>query len=141
MRGVWLGIALGVAICGPARAQDGAENPADALDLTMTLLPEGATTPDPVTRTIQLPDAAALRADPPGIERANEARRDATGPDTAAEAREQGRDFGQQIAQQAQEARENAGRGADRERPGQPDRPEPVPDSPGPPEDRGPPLN
>lgn len=136
--GTWLGIALAGSLCGSvAAAQEPAADTVDALELTMTLLPEDATTPDAVTRTIQLPDAAALRAAPPGLEQANDAReRRAGGRETAAEARERGREFGRQVAEQAQEGRENAGRGPGGQRP---DRPEP--NVPGPPEDRGPPPN
>lgn len=136
-RAAWLVVMLPMA---PAIAQEANETEAaaDALDLTMTLLPEGATTPDAVTRTIELPDPAALRAAPPGLERADEARtgREA-GLANAAEARERGR----QMSEQAQEQRENTGRAGDR--PGGPpgERPDPGSDRPGPPDDRGPPGN
>lgn len=135
-----VGAVLSALFCGElAAAQEGDGSASDTLDLTMTLLPEGATTPEAVTRTIELPDAAALRAEPPGLDRADESRqRRGAGLETAAGAREQGREFGQQMAQQAQEGRENAGRGANGERPELPDR---APDSPGPPEGRGPPGN
>jgi hypothetical protein len=111
----------------------------ETLDVTMTLMPEGATLPDAVTRLIELPDAAAETARESaaqGLETANEARanRDA-GLGVAGEARENGREFGQEVREQAQENSENAGRG------GRPD-PAGPPEVPGPPEDLpGPPGN
>jgi hypothetical protein len=96
----------------------------DSLDLTMVLLPEGATGAEEISRRIELPPAAASRDDnargePPG---------DAgNGSETAEEARERGREFGRDVANEAQENRENAGRGNGNE--------------PGPPPDRGPPDN
>lgn len=102
---------------------------ADSLDLTMVLLPEDARTPESITRTIELPPAARERIDaagarrdgvdqagddagPPAVESLPEAAREAAafGLDTAAAARELGRDFGQDMAEQARDNRDNAGR-------------------------------
>ena len=77
-----------------AVAQESGDTPDDTLDLTMVLMPEGATTPDAVTRVIELPAAAAAVA----------AGNSADGLDTANEAREQGRE-------RAQQGREDAVRG------------------------------
>lgn len=76
----------------------------------MTLLPEGATGPASVISTIELPPqaSAAGRGDA-ASDTAIEAReRRQIGLDTAAEAREQGREFG---LDRAEQAREDAGRG------------------------------
>lgn len=132
-------------------------NAADTLDLTMTLMPEGATRPDAVTRIIELPAEAAEAAQENaarGLSTANEARANrASGLDVAAEAREQGAEFGQQIREQAQENRENAERGrpdsagppdtpgVPADRPGPPDAPGVPADLPGPPVVPGPPRN
>jgi hypothetical protein len=75
------------------------------LDVTMTLLPEGATQPDPVTRTIALPDEAAeteaAESSAEGLATANEARqRREAGLETAAEARERGQELGAEMAEQ-----------------------------------------
>ena len=98
----------------------------DSLDLTMVLLPEGATGAEEIARRIELPPATprddnARRDDPPG---------DAgNGRDTADEARERGRELGRDVADEARENRENAGRGNGNE-PGPPDHAG-RPDSPG----------
>ena len=101
------------------------------LDLTMTLLPEGATKPDAITRVITLPDVAFDQAGDnasQGLETADDARaRREAGLQTAADAIEGGREFGQSMREQAQENRENRGRG---------DPPAP-PDSPGAPNPPG----
>jgi hypothetical protein len=112
-----------------AHAQDAHDTgpDADSLDVTMTLLPEGAKQPDAVTRTITLPSAAssqAASASASGLDKANanRARRE-NGLKTAEEARAEGRDFGQEMRQQAAEQRENAERGkrpSDAGPPGQP---------------------
>jgi hypothetical protein len=126
---------------GAAWAQEEAPAGEDSLELTMTLLPENAIAADVLTRTIELPAAAALRAveaSAGGVEVANEAReRREVGPETAAEARERGREFGQDVAEQA---RENAGRGSDGAGPPDlpnvpaiPGRPGPNPPGPNPP--------
>ena len=129
-----LATALMVVAAG-ARAQDAESN--DSLDLTMKLLPEGAASPEAITKTIALPPAASASGvanSENGRARANEAREAReTGRENAAEARERGRDFGQEIAEQARENRDNAGRG---NAPDRPDRPE-LPDQANPP---GPPT-
>ena len=86
-----------VLIATHAGAQESSDAPDDTLDLTMVLMPEGATTPDAVTRVIELP-AAAAEAAPVAAESSAE------GLDTANEAREQGRE-------RAQQGREDAVRG------------------------------
>jgi hypothetical protein len=128
---------------GVALAQESEQTAEDALtdtlDVTMVLLPEGATLPDAVTRTIELPRAAREAATAPGLDTAAQAReRRERGLETAAEAREQGREFGQQMAEQAQEGRENVGRGNGGQRP---DLPEQVPDRAGRPAERPTPPN
>ena len=99
----------------------------DTLELTMTLLPEGATLPDAVTKVISLPEVAADAAGEhagEGLGKANEARAGGDeGLEQAAEAREGGREFGQQMREQAQEDRENNGHGQPPEPPGRPDAP------------------
>lgn len=110
-------------------AQDAANDA--ALEVTIRLLPENAAgRPDEITRRIELPPA--VRPDSP----ANSAPdRRGAGQDTAAEARERGREFGQEIAEQARQNRENAGRP---DRTGPPDNAGPPDDVPGP---QGPPDN
>lgn len=100
-----------------APAQDESAPPTEALELTMELMPEGATTPDAVTRVIELPAAVAEAARENaarGLAEANAARdnRD-SGLENAEAARERGRD-------QAQQDRENAGRGRPEDLPGGP---------------------
>ena len=117
---------------GAALAQEEG-NPADTLDVTMRLMPAGATLPDAVTKVIELPAAAADRASESssqGLGTANEARAN-HGAEQAAEAAEQGRERGQQMREQAQENRENAGRGGPPESPGPPDGPGGPGNSPG----------
>jgi hypothetical protein len=102
--------------CGTASlAQEEGEEgaPVETLDVTMRLMPEGATLPDAVTKVIELPAAAAdqaREAAAPGLKTANEAREN-RGAEQAADAAEQGRERGQQMREQAQENIENAGRG------------------------------
>lgn len=103
----------------------------DSLDLTMKLLPEDAKTPEPITRHIELPvppassDKSQSRSDAaPPIEGVGQGR------DTASEAQERGREFGQDVAQQARDNRENVGR--DRTA-GPPDSAGPGANPPGPP--------
>lgn len=90
-----------------AWAQDDDEQ-VETLDLTMTLMPEGATLPDAVTRIIELPASAAEAARQNavrGLVRANSATgRGDDGAEGAEQAGEQGRE-------RAQQAREDAGRG------------------------------
>jgi hypothetical protein len=108
-----------------ALAQD-ARPPVETLDVTMRLMPAGATLPDAVTKVIELPPAAgdqATESSSQGLETANEARAERGNPE-AAERGEQGRERGQQMREQAQENRENAGRGGGPpESPGPPDTP------------------
>jgi hypothetical protein len=114
----------------PAHAQD--DDAIETLDVTMQLLPEGATLPDAVTRVIELPPAAranAIENAARGLDTANAARSaENPGRDNAAEARERGRDH-------AQEVRENVGRGRADDTPGN----GPPDGVPGPPAAGGPP--
>lgn len=130
-------LACALSLAGVVSAQDAADEeplPED-LELTMTLMPEGANLPEAVTRTIELPPPASTRngaaASADGIARANEARESREqGLDTAAEAREKGRELGEEMAEQARENREDAGRG----RPPEPPPGGPPDDLPGPPD-------
>jgi hypothetical protein len=131
---LFMGLAL---VAATVAAQENAETPDDTLDLTMVLMPEGATLPDAVTRVIELP-AAAVAASEAAAANA------APGLDTANEAREQGRE-------RAQQSREDAVRGppewaggpGGRGREGGPDLPDTGrgnrPDDAGPPETPAPP--
>lgn len=105
-----------VALAGLAALPVGAQQHAEQrtpprLEVTMTLLPEKAKDATEVTRKIELPVAAQSKADGkrpselPGAEHGK-----GPGLDTAAEARERGREFGQAVAEQARDNRENAGR-------------------------------
>jgi len=96
--------------------------PADNLDVTMTLLPEHAKGPEDITRRITLPPPAnpdaGRRADKPDSHDDGKSPPASPGPqgqgrDTADEARERGREFGQDVSEQSRENRENAGRGHD----------------------------
>ena len=91
-----------------ARAQNELGADIDALDVTMELMPEGATLPEAVTRVIELPEAVpetARQSAAQGLETANQARTNAqAGLAIATEARERG-------LEHAQENREDAGRG------------------------------
>ncbi|HEY8521382.1 MAG TPA: hypothetical protein VIN61_14990 [Gammaproteobacteria bacterium] len=80
----------------------------EALELTMTLLPENARRPDTLRNVIELPrdGDGAYRPSERAVERS------ARGLATANLARELGRDFGQVIAEAAQQRREDATRGA-----------------------------
>jgi len=103
----------------------------ETLELTMELMPEGATQPDAVTRIIELPAVVAEAArenSVRGLAEANAARENQdAGLEIAEEAQERGRD-------QAQQDREDAGRGPPDgfDPPGRPD------DLPGGPPDNGP---
>lgn len=123
-----------------AYAQDTTDDDSAAdFELTMTLLPEGATRPDAVTRVIELPGSAAPEAteNARGLDTANDARsRRAAGLDIATDATQRGRAFGEAMREQAQENREDAGR----ESPEPPNRPD-LPDRPGPANPPGPPGN
>lgn len=103
----------------------------DSLDLTMKLLPEDATTPEPITRHIELP------VPPAGSEESQSRSAEASpivgtgqGRDTAGEAQERGKEFGQDVAAQARDNRESVGR--DRAA-APPDAPGPADNPPGPP--------
>lgn len=122
--------AAGCLVLGAAvHAQDANDSGKDAdnLDVTMTLLPEGAKLPDAVTRTIKLPPAASGHAASDhaasglGTANANRTRRE-NGLKTAEEARAEGRDLGQEMRQQAAEQRENAERGKGPDNAGPPGR-------------------
>jgi uncharacterized membrane protein YgcG len=117
------GLAAACAVTLEVRAQ-APEKPASNLDVTMTLLPEHAKGPEDITRRIALPPPAS--PDNRGGSRADKDKPDsgddganrpadpgAQGRDTADEARERGREFGQDTAEQSRENRENAGRGRD----------------------------
>jgi hypothetical protein len=139
--------ALCVALAGAwvvaSYAQEKREN---NLDVTIRLLPENAVGPEDITRRIELPPAAARPTPPraegddaaraPADDKENEKRR---ADEAGNEARERGRDFGQETAEKARGNREDAGRPDDapgrgrRDNPGRPDNPGP-PDNP-----RGPP--
>jgi hypothetical protein len=133
MRTIKLALAVAglTVLAAGAGGQDAAVD--NSLDLTMKLLPEGAASPEAITKTIVLPPAASATGvanSENGRARANEARE--TGRENAAEARERGRELGQEIAEQARENRDNAGRGNAPDRPDRPDPPGP-PNPPGPP--------
>ena len=95
------------------------------LEITMALLPENAKDTSEITRKIALPSPGEKResqgskrpAELPGAEQGK-----GEGLEKAAEARERGREFGQDVADQARENRENAGRRHDPPGP-PPDRP------------------
>ncbi len=96
----------------PVAAQQQAEQRTPPrLEITMTLLPEKAKDATEITRKIELPVAGQSKTDGkrpaelPGAEHGK-----GQGLDTAAEARERGREFGQAVAEQARDNRENAGR-------------------------------
>ena len=136
MRTIKLALAVAglTVLAAGAGGQDAAVD--NSLDLTMKLLPEGAASPEAITKTIVLPPAASATGvanSENGRARANEAREAReTGRENAAEARERGRELGQEIAEQARENRDNAGRGNAPDRPDRPDPPGP-PNPPGPP--------
>lgn len=131
MKGLtWTGLALAVAFASGANAQEN-ENARERLEITLTLLPEQAeNAAQVIQRIIDLPPPPADPANDnggkpeelPGLEHGQ-----GQGLETAAEARELGREFGQDVAADARENRENAGRGDDP--PGPPE------ETPGPPAD------
>lgn len=123
----WFGVAAALLAAGAAGQEPRVDR--DTLELTMRVLPEGARTPDAVTRTIELPRPAAPAAienGQRGLERANETaqgrddgrgaadsargRGPASGRDVAAEARERG--AGGDVAAEARERGREAGREA-----------------------------
>jgi hypothetical protein len=127
-----------VAVAASACAAYGQEGEEASLEVTIRLLPENAVGPEEITRRIELPPAAANAAPPgtppdegnPTDDRAGPPTDPARGNDVATEARERGREFGQEVSEQARENRENAGR-PDEARP--PLAPPSTPSPPGPP--------
>lgn len=130
---------------GLAHAQGTDEDPGDEGELTITLIPDPeADLPEAVTKTIELPEAASDE----GRMRSTDGRAIAddrlelrqAGLDTAAEAREFGREFGENMAEAAKENRENFSRGNAPDLPELPDLPD-LPDgpNPNPPNPPGPP--
>jgi hypothetical protein len=125
------------ATCGTAVAQDEPErgNSGAALEITMTLLPASAQTPDAVTKVIELPRDTDGNTIPSAAGVENSAR----GLETANAARENGRAFGEAASAAARENREDATRAsrgaASREHPTPPEMPETpeTPDRPAPP--------
>jgi hypothetical protein len=120
--------ALAVALAWSSGAQESKREQAlERLDVTMALLPEDAKDVGDVTRRIELPPAnpraAADGKRPDAADASSESV--GQGRDTAAEARERGREFGQDVAEQARENRDNAGKSGDA-----PGRPEDVPTPP-----------
>jgi hypothetical protein len=112
----WTGLALAVACACGADAQEN-EHAIERLEITLTLLPEQAeNAAQVIQRIIDLPPPPAEQASDngqkpdelPGLEHGQ-----GEGLETAAEARELGREFGQDVAADARENRENAGRGDD----------------------------
>ena len=98
------GLAAALA-AGPVLAQDDVD---EGLDLTITLMPEGAELPEVVTALIELPKDENGEYIPSAEGVANSA----DGLDTANRAREDGRAFGEAAAAAAQDNREDAGRGS-----------------------------
>jgi hypothetical protein len=93
--------------------QQGRDRAAARLEVTMTLLPDKASGAGDITRHIELPapaptQGAANGKSPTGIPGADHGK--GQGLETAAEAREGGREFGQEAAEQARDNRESAGR-------------------------------
>jgi hypothetical protein len=133
----WLLVVAAATLAAPRAytQEDGADQGVETLDVTMTLMPEGATLPDAVTRVLELPEAAAETARDSaahGLETANQARGNAPALGEGGDARENGREFGQEVREQAQQNREDVGRGSP-ETAGPPDVPGPPEKSPGPP--------
>jgi hypothetical protein len=141
MKGLtYTGLALAAACAWGTNAQEN-ERARERLEITMTLLPEQAeNAAQVIQRIVELPPPPAEQADGnngrkpeelPGLEHGS-----GEGLETAAEARERGREFGQDVAADARENRENAGRGGDP--PGPPETPPGPPDGvPGPPANPG----
>ena len=114
------------------------ERALERLEITMALLPENAVGPEAIISRIELPPAAGAEGqrpeELPGLQNGQ-----GKGLETATEARERGRELGQDVAEQARENRDNAGRGDDP--PGPPDDlPGPPADVPGAPGNGGPPI-
>ena len=115
------------------------ERALERLEITMALLPENAVGPEVIISRIELPPAAEQGADgQPPEELPGLTNGQGKGLESATEARERGRELGQDVAEQARENRDNAGRGDDP--PGPPeDLPGPPADVPGAPGDNVPP--
>ena len=116
-----------LALTHSATAQDDEALP--PLDLTMRIMTDpNAELPDVITQTIELPAPASDQGVANSAEgRARtgnelESREEAL--ERAADARERGKDFGQEMAESAREARENQGRSNPPERPEPPNPPE-----------------
>ncbi|HEX6998821.1 MAG TPA: hypothetical protein VF322_11805 [Gammaproteobacteria bacterium] len=103
-------VAAGILLASAGMAQQPAERPSvpGDLEITMTLLPEGARRPDMLRTVIELPrnGDGEYRPSVRAVERS------ARGLATANLARERGREFGEAMAEAAQQRREEAGRGA-----------------------------
>lgn len=132
-----LTVALALAFAGNvafAQGDGGEGGEGDDLDVFMRVLPANAELPEAATREIELPrdgedENAPFRPSEQGVNNGGE------GLETANDAREDGRAFGQEAAAAAQENRENLGRGS---RPDLEDLPDQVPDDiPAPPETPG----
>jgi hypothetical protein len=134
-------VCMAVALTGAAAAH--AQPPSESsLDVTIRLLPENAVGPEEITRRIELPPAAEAARPPQAAEAGPPSGVDGPGrgQEVSSEARERGREFGQEVAEQARGNRENAGRpdnaGPPEGVPGPPDGvPGPPDDLPGPPDD------
>jgi hypothetical protein len=92
------------------------KKPAGNLDLTMTLLPEHAKGPEEITRRIELPppQASGEHGQDDGSHKEDAGRPADPGEQgraTADQARELGREFGQERAAEARENRDNAAHG------------------------------
>lgn len=105
-------VALAGLVALPVAAQQQAEKRTPPrLEITMTLLPANAKDATEITRKIELPAAGQSKADgKPPAELPGAEHGKGQGLDTAVEARERGREFGQAVAEQARDNRENAGR-------------------------------
>src|SRR6188508_3437408 len=90
-------VCVALAMAGGVAAH--AQAPSDSnLDVTIRLLPENAVGPEDITRRIELPPAAAIPT-PPRADAADEVPRDndqGRGEEVSGEARERGREFGQE---------------------------------------------
>lgn len=110
--------AAGCAVSASAQAPPAkAPTTPDRLEVTMTLLPENAKDGREITRKIELPPAVAPTKPSDGKQSGSPAAagqgNGSDGLEKAAEARERGREFGQDVADQARDNREKATRGKD----------------------------
>jgi hypothetical protein len=123
-------VCIVVALAGAVAAH--AQPPSEtSLDVTIRLLPENAVGPEEITRRIELPPAAEAARPPQAAEAGppNGVEGPGRGEEVSSEARERGREFGQDVAEQA---RENAGRPDNAGPPdGVPGPPDSVPGPPG----------